>query len=160
MIYPVRHHSPVPRAPIQVNFSCCGVEMVISNQDGFFDDDFDRLMASSPLHGPPHHHHHHQQPGKFFSQQVSPILTRHRSLTASQVIRNRFHDRWEIRRSSVELNKELIITLTINQSSIESLREKGQRKRGMWNVKWPKGIVDGRDKRTTYCVLVFSLCVE
>jgi len=72
-----------------------------SDSDGFFDDDFDRLISSSPLHGPPHHH----QPGKFFSQQVSPILTRHRSLTASQVIRNRFHDRWEIRRSSVELNK-------------------------------------------------------
>ena len=49
------------------------------NIDGFFDDDFGRVI-SSPLQGSS------VQPSKFFSQQVSPILTRHRSLTASQVI--------------------------------------------------------------------------
>ena len=43
----------------------------------------------------------------FYSQQTSPILTRQRSLTASQIIRNRFQRRFDdTRRSSVELNKE------------------------------------------------------
>ena len=80
----------------------------LNYSDGFFEDDFGRLI-SSPV-----------QPGgtaKFFSQQCSPILTRRRSLTASQVIRNRFQRRfddrgWEIRRSSVELHKEQFIWAT------------------------------------------------
>lgn len=91
-----------------------------SDSDGFFEDDFRRLISSPVQAG---------GTAKFFSQQCSPILTRRRSLTASQVIRNRFQRRfddrgWEIRRSSVELhkNKTLSKDTTKDLSRSESMR--------------------------------------